>query len=315
MQKTKETELEIYETTYNAEQELLKKKLDKDVKAMEDARDKDLKTFQRTQKQKLKDLEDEQEKKLQDLEDEKDAAVKAAEDKWEQIKKLFDDSNKAMVASSGMFAADLYEQFNEEFTKKFEMDLDHLNYLITELNSRKSLMEGMSGTTPKDEYKGGGSSGGGKKSGGSSGSGGSSSSGSTKKKKKKQEPVKASTGGKTTADGMVMLHKNELIINPPTTKKLEDLLKMFEPPKTGIVIDPSIMRSINRTAAFYHAPRGNNYNTANNYNSSSYDNSRPIIQNFNAPLQNIEKIEDAADMEAATNALERKIMRELSTKL
>ena len=90
---------------------------------------------------------------------------------------------------------------------------------------------------------------------------------------------------------------------------------MFEPPKTGIVIDPSIMRSINRTAAFYHSPRGNSYSTANNYNSSSYDNSRPIVQNFNAPLQNIEKIEDAADMEAATNALERKIMRELSTKL
>lgn len=320
LQKTKETELEIYETTYNAEQELLKAKLDKDVKAMEDARDADLKTFQRTQKQKLKDLEDEQEKKLQDLEDEKDAAVKAAEDKWEQIKKLFDDSNKAMVASAGIFAADLYEQFNEEFTKNFEMDLEHLRYLINELNSRKSLMEGMSGTTPKDEYKGGGSgnsggSSGGKKSGGSSGSGGSSSSGSTKKKKKKQEPVKASTGGKTAADGMVMLHKNELIINPPTTKKLEDLLKMFEPPKTGIVIDPSIMRSINRTAAFYHSPRGNSYNTANNYNSSSYDNSRPTIQNFNAPLQVIEKVEDKADMEAATNALEREILRKISTKL
>lgn len=320
LEKAKETELEIYEATYNAEQELLKKKLDKDVKAMEDARDADLKTFQRTQKQKLKDLEDEQEKKLQDLEDEKDAAVKAAEDKWEQIKKLFDDSNKAMVASAGIFAADLYEQFNEEFTKNFEMDLEHLRYLINELNSRKSLMEGMSGTTPKDEYKGGGSgnsggSSGGKKSGGSSGSGGSSSSGSAKKKKKKQEPVKASTGGKTTADGMVMLHKNELIINPPTTKKLEDLLKMFEPPKTGIVIDPSIMRSINRTAAFYHAPRGNSYSTANNYNSSSYDNSRPTIQNFYAPLQHIDKVEDKADMEAASNALEREILRKISTKL
>ena len=322
LQKTKETELEIYETTYNAEQELLKKKLDKDVKAMEDARDKDLKTFQRTQKQKLKDLEDEQEKKLQDLEDEKDAAVKAAEDKWEQIKKLFDDSNKAMVASAGIFAADLYEQFNEEFTKNFEMDLEHLRYLINELNARKSAMESMSGTMPTTPYTGGssGSSSGssgksGGSSSGSSGSGSSSSSGSTKKKKKKQEPVKASTGGQTTADGMVMLHKNELIINPPTTKKLEDLLKMFEPPKTGIVIDPSIMRSINRTAAFYHAPRGNSYNTANNYNSSSYDNSRPTIQNFYAPLQHIDKVEDKADMEAATNALEREILRKISTKL
>lgn len=322
LQKTKETELEIYETTYNAEQELLKAKLDKDVKAMEDARDADLKALQKKQKQDLKLLEEEQEKKLQDLEDEKDAAVKAAEEKWKQIEQIFNDSNKAMVASSGMFAADLYEQFNEEFTKKFEMDLDHLNYLITELNARKPTMESMSGTMPTTPYTGGssGSSSGssgksGGSSSGSSGSGGSSSSGSTKKKKKKQEPVKASTGGKTTADGMVMLHKNELIINPPTTKKLEDLLKMFEPPKTGIVIDPSIMRSINRTAAFYHSPRGNNYNTANNYNSSSYDNSCPTIQNFYAPLQHIDKVEDKADMEAATNALEREILRKISTKL
>lgn len=322
LQKTKETELEIYETTYNAEQELLKKKLDKDVKAMEDARDADLKALQKKQKQDLKLLEEEQEKKLKDLEDEKDAAIKAAEEKWKQIEQIFNDSNKAMVASSGMFAADLYEQFNEEFTKNFEMDLEHLRYLINELNARKSAMESMSGTMPTTPYTGGssGSSSGssgksGGSSSGSSGSGSSSSSGSTKKKKKKQEPVKASTGGQTTADGMVMLHKNELIINPPTTKKLEDLLKMFEPPKTGIVIDPSIMRSINRTAAFYHAPRGNSYNTANNYNSSSYDNSRPTIQNFYAPLQHIDKVEDKADMEAATNALEREILRKISTKL
>ena len=81
------------------------------------------------------------------------------------------------------------------------------------------------------------------------------------------------------------------------------------------MIDPSLIRRINKSAEFFHAPRGNSYNTNNNYNSNSYDNSRPIIQNFNAPLQNIENIEDAADMEAATNALEREIMRKISTKL
>ena len=111
-----------------------------------------------------------------------------------------------------------------------------------------------------------------------------------------------------------MLHKNELIINPPTTKKLEDLLEQLSVPKSEVVIDPSIIRRINKSNEFFHSPRGNSYNTNNSY-SNNYDNSRPIIQNFNAPLQNIEKIEDSADLEAATNALERKIMRELSTKL
>ena len=305
LESAKKTELEIYESTYNAEQEMLKAKLEKDVKAMEEARDADLKTFKRNQKQELKQLEEQQEKQLKDLEDEKDAAIKAAEDKWKRIEQIFNDSNIAMIASAGIFANDLYDQFNREFTKNFEMDLDHLSYLISSLNSRKSRMEAMSGTTPTDTYS----------SGGSSGSGNSSSGNSSKKKKKKDDVVGASTGGKTTADGLVMLHKNELIINPPTTKKLEDLLESLAMPKTGIVIDPSIMRRINKSASFFHAPRGNSYNTNNNYNSNSYDNSRPVIQNFNAPLQNIEKIEDAADLEAATNALERKIMRELSTKL
>lgn len=36
---------------------------------------------------------------------------------------------------------------------------------------------------------------------------------------------------------------------------------------------------------------------------------------ISAVLQVIEKVEDAADMEAATNALEREILRKISTKL
>ena len=298
---SKETELEIYESTYNAEQEMLKEKLEKDVKAMEDARDADLKALQKKQKEDLKLLEEEHEKKLKDLEDEKDAAIKAAEEKWAAIEQMFNDSNTAMVASAGMFASDIYDQFNMLFTQRFEMDLEQLRILMSQLNAEKSAMESMSGTRPTTSY--------------SSNTYGSMSKNSYGNFSSKNKVVKANTGGKTTADGLVMLHKNELIINPPTTKKLEDLLEMFSPPKTGIVVDPSIMRSINRTAAFFHAPRENSYNTNNNYNSNSYDNSRPIINNFNAPLQNIEKIEDAADMEAATNAIERKLMRELSTKL
>lgn len=296
LKSAKETELEIYESTYNAEQELLKAKLEKDVKAMEDARDADLKALQKKQKEDLKLLEEEHEKKLKDLEDEKDAAIKAAEEKWKEIEKIFTDSNIAMIASAGMFASDLYKQFNTLFTQNFKMDLEEIRRLIAELNAQKSTMESASGKTPSSN------------SSGSSGSSGSSS-------KKKNKPVQANTGGKTTADGLVMLHKNELIINPPTTKKLEDLIEQLAMPKSDIIIDPKIMKRINKMAEFYHSPGGNNYNTNNNSYNNSYNNSRPIVQNFNAPLQNIEKIEDSADLEAATNALERKIMRELSTKL
>lgn len=320
---SKTTELEIYESTYNAEQELLKAKLEKDVKAMEDARDADLKALKKKQKEDLKLLEEEQEKKLKDLEDEKDVAIKAAEEKWAEIEKIFNDSNIAMIASAGMFASDLYEKFNTLFTQQFKMDLEEIRQLMAQLNAEKGNMESASGKTPSGTYSGSSGSSssssssnpsGSSKPSSSSGTSASSSSNSSSTKKK-TKPVQASTGGKTTADGLVMLHKNELIINPPTTKKLEDLIEQLAMPKSEIIIDPRIMRSINKMAEFYHSPGGNNYNTNNNSYNNSYNNSRPIVQNFNAPLQNIEKIEDSADLEAATNALERKIMRELSTKL
>lgn len=301
LKEAKENELEIYEEAYNAEQELLKARLEKEVKAMEEARDADLKAFKRDQKEKLKLLEEEQEQKLKDIEDEKEAKIKAAEEKWKQIEEIFNDSNKAMVASAGMFASDLYDQFDQEFTKKFEMDLEHLRSLISQLNSQRSSWESMSGTTPETSYT--------KKVSNKRKEYGSSSSSDTK-------VVKASTGGKTTADGMVMLHKNELIINPPTTKKLEDLLEKITPltKVDTIAMQSAISRYWGSKAVQGYSNTA--ANIRNNYsNSTNNDNSRQVVNNFNAPLQNIEKIEDAADMEAATNAIERKIMRELSTKI
>lgn len=59
----------------------------------------------------------------------------------------------------------------------------------------------------------------------------------------------------------------------------------------------------------------NTYNTRNTSNiSNSYhdENSRQIIQNFNAPLQHIERVEDGADINAAVNAMEREIMRKMA---
>lgn len=46
--------------------------------------------------------------------------------------------------------------------------------------------------------------------------------------------------------------------------------------------------------------------TYNNSNSSMDNHSKQVINNFNAPLQNIERVEDNADMTAAVSALERK---------
>lgn len=122
-----------------------------------------------------------------------------------------------------------------------------------------------------------------------------------------------------------MLHKDELIINPPTTKKLEDLMKELRPNPTEADIKAKRdavlaywCREIGKTqrAVIQAVENHNNtYNTRNTNNvSNSYrdENSRQIVQNFNAPLQNIERVEDGADADAAVNALEREIMRKMA---
>lgn len=351
---TQDTELEMYENTYNREIELLEKRLETEVKALEKKRDDDLKL-----------LDEQQEKKLADLDSAKEAAVKAEEDKWEAIQEMFTEQNLNLIASAGEFAPQLYDQFHELFTKKFEMDLEDLSKSIKELDKAKSKLEsGASGLKPKYSAPSSigkspavpqlGSSTGfsvgtkvkvsGTLYGDSYGNDpGKTVNGKTAKITRinrngtkpysvdslgwvdESQLVKARTGGKTTADGIAMLHKDELIINPPTTKKLEDLMKELRPAPTEADIkakQDAVLaywcREIGKTQrAMIQAIQNHNntYNTRNTSNvSNSYhdENSRQIIQNFNAPLQHIERVEDGADINAAVNAMEREIMRKMA---
>lgn len=337
LKSTKTTELEIYETTYKAEQEMLKDKLDKDVKAMEKARDADLKALEKKQKADLKLLEKEQEQKLKALEDEKNAAIKAAEEKWNEIEKIFTDFNISVIASAAEFAPELYNQFHTLFTERFQMDLDEITSSISQMD--KAVSNAKSGTRPTGKAansssyvsnpvsaSGNNSSSGSFKVGSSVKLTGSTYTDSTGSKVKipsvsgekgsiisvrngaskpyriddlgwvdKSALVKARTGGLTTADGLAMLHKDELIINPELVKGLK------------AIVDPQMLEGFKKV--FRPETYGN---VSNNYSSTrNYNNGRSIVQNFNAPLQNIEKVEDTADMEVAARSIGRKILKEV----
>lgn len=337
LKSTKTTELEIYETTYKAEQEMLKDKLDKDVKAMEKARDADLKALEKKQKADLKLLEKEQEQKLKALEDEKNAAIKAAEEKWNEIEKIFTDFNISVIASAAEFAPELYNQFHTLFTERFQMDLDEITSSISQMD--KAVSNAKSGTRPTGKAansssyvsnpvsaSGNNSSSGSFKVGSSVKVTGATYTDSTGSKVKipsvsgekgsiisvkngaskpyriddlgwvdKSALVKARTGGLTTADGLAMLHKDELIINPELVKGLK------------AIVDPQMLEGFKKV--FRPETYGN---VSNNYSSTrNYNNGRNIV--FNAPLQNIEKIEDAADMEVAARSIERRIMKKVKS--
>lgn len=276
-----ETELDMYKETYDREVELLKKRLDSETKEMEKRRDRDLKR-----------LEEEQSAKLKALEDEKDAAIKAADTKWKEIQKVFNDSNLALIAAAGQFAPALYEQFHNLFTSRFELDLQELASLMEQLETKKSTFAAQSGVKPKTKAP-------------------DTSLQLTISGMDKKNMATAATGGKTLSDGIAMLHKDELVVNAPVTKWLEEMAAKF---KVNVGISPAITGSLRQMSNYYNSPRTNYNSTSNRYDNN---NSRQVIQNFNvnAPLQNIEKIEDGADMEAAVNALERDIMRKVSTML
>lgn len=278
-----ETELDMYKKTYDREVELLKKRLETETKEMEKRRDRDLKR-----------LEEEQDMKLKALEEEKDAAIKTAEDKWKEIQKVFNDSNLALIAAAGQFAPALYEQFHNLFTQRFELDLQELASLMEQLETQKSTFAAQSGVKPTTKAPD------------------TSLITTIPSLLNKKNMASAATGGKTLSDGIAMLHKNELVVNAPVTKWLEE---MAEKVRTPVGISPYILDGLQRMNDYYNSPR----NVSNNYNNTSnrYSNDRQVVNNINvnAPLQNIEKIEDGADMEAAVNALERDIMRKVSTML
>ena len=309
--------------------------LDRDRKRELDA---DLKALEKKQKADLKLLEKEQEQKLKALEDEKNAAIKAAEEKWNEIEKIFTDFNISVIASAAEFAPELYNQFHTLFTERFQMDLDEITSSISQMD--KAVSNAKSGTRPTGKAansssyvsnpvsaSGNNSSSGSFKVGSSVKVTGATYTDSTGSKVKipsvsgekgsiisvksgaskpyridglgwvdKSALVKARTGGLTTADGLAMLHKDELIINPELVKGLK------------AIVDPQMLEGFKKV--FRPETYGN---VSNNYSSTrNYNNGRSIVQNFNAPLQNIEKVEDTADMEVAARSIGRRIVREIN---
>lgn len=282
-----EIEVDMYKETYDREVELLKKRLDSETKEMEKRRDRDLKR-----------LEEEQSAKLKALEDEKDAAIKAADTKWKEIQKVFNDSNLALIAAAGQFAPALYEQFHNLFTSRFELDLQELASLMEQLETKKSTFAAKSGVKPTTKAAD------------------TSLITTIPSFINKKNMAAAATGGKTLSDGIAMLHKDELVVNAPVTKMLEDILTKISPitKLDAMAIQGNIARYWGEKAIQGYRERTTNIR--NSYqNSTNNDSSTSVINNFNAPLQHIERVEDGADMEAAVNALERDIMRKVSTML
>lgn len=339
----------------------VKKQYAAQIAALEDSQEIELEMYEQTYEREIELLENR-------LEDEKEAAIKAADDKWAEIEAIFEDRNLSMIASAGMFAPQLYDQFHELFTEKFKMDLEELSALMGELEGGVSGFAGLSGSRPDfSAPSSGGSSNSSKnnKNSGNSGNSGGFSVGTQVKvsgtvygdsygndpgasfsNKKttitrvnssgskpyhvgnlgwvdESQLVKARTGGKTTADGLAMLHKDELIINPPVTKMLEDLVEVLTPitSKADIAAQQDAFyrywgSQVNASQRAMYQNISNN-NTYNNSNSNTDNHSKQTINNINinGPLQNIERVEDNADMTAAVNALERNWERQIAGKL
>lgn len=322
---SQQEELDAYEETYNKEAEMLQAKLDKEVKALEDKRDKE-----------LKQLEKDKEKKLQDLEDTKNKAIELENQKWALIQELFTEENLKLIAASGVYAGKIYDMFNTFFTMPMTEDINQLKLMLGGLSmalpavsSAVSSGTGNTPTTsaPRTVTTTASTSSTALKLGTSvkvSGTIYSDSTGKTAEKtvygqkgtitsikssaKKpykiddlgwtdKASLVKAKTGGYTLADGLALLHKNELVVNPPLVQGLK------------AVVDPKIINGLQKMAEYYN--RGSTTNNSYN-NSRTVSNSSSVIQNFNAPLQVNERIEDNADMNAAVNKLERALNKKIN---
>ena len=350
-----DTELEMYETTYNREIELLEKRLETEVKALEKKRDDDLKLLDKQQEKKLADLDAAKEAAIKAEEDKWEAIqdmfteqnLNLIASAGEFAPRLYDQFHKLFTKKFEMDLEDLSKSIKELDKAKSKLESGSSGLKPTysapssigkspavpaQTSSSTGFSVGtkvkVSGTLYGDSYGG---------DPGKTVSGQKSS--ITRINRNGTKPycvgslgwvdesqlVKARTGGKTTADGIAMLHKDELIINPPTTKKLEDLMKELRPAPTAADIkakQDAVLaywcREIGKTqqamiqAVQNHSSTYNTRNTSNVSNSYHDEDSRQIIQNFNAPLQHIERVEDGADMNAAVNAMEREIMRKMA---
>lgn len=123
--------------------------------------------------------------------------IQAEKDKYAAFQAQFSEANINMIAAAGVYAPSLYEQFLKHFTEPMANDIISLITLFEQLFNMKASLIGGSSLNGNITVTNGGA-------------------------------VKASSGGYTLGDGMMMLHKNEFIVNPELTTRLDKFLEAFD---------------------------------------------------------------------------------------
>lgn len=292
LQSQQQTELESYEATYNREVELLQDRLERETKLLEEQRDKELEN--------LKAKNDEEYKNFKKL---KDDELTAEKKKWEEIKKLFEGANLDLLAGAKQFAPQMYEEFFNSFTNPMQRDLQSIQNAFNRLKAASSLINSLSGTSMKNVSPTSSIANTGTFKGKSLLSTASTSS---------DNVVQARTGGYTLADGLTMLHKNELIVNPQQTRDMTDFFNDYTKNLKPVVMSREIIDGLKKMARFYNNAVTNNnvYNNGDNITNSGAN----TVVNFNAPLQNIEHVGDEADARIAANNVERMLKQKIDKK-
>ena len=343
LEASQQIELEMYEQTYEREIELLEERLEKETKALETKRDEDLKRLKEDKDEDIKEADDKWKQIEAIFEDSNLAMIAAAglfaPQLYDQFHELFTEKFKMdleeLATLMGELEGDIggFEGLSgsrPDFSAPSSAGSSNSSNTQDNSGSSGGFSVGtqvkVSGTVYGDSY------------GNDPGASFSNKKTTiTKINNSGSKPyhvgslgwvdssqlVKARTGGKTTADGLAMLHKDELIINPPVTKMLEDLVKVLNPQvtKADIAAQQDAFcrywgKEINASQRAMYQNVSNN-NTYNNSNSSMDNHSKQTINNINinAPLQQIERVEDNADMNAVVNALERDLERQIASKL
>lgn len=258
---------------------------------------------------------------IKSAEKRKDEELEIVENKYNEIMNMFTDTNRDLLATAGVFAPELYNQFEKYFTNPFEADLNRLKSMIRSLDRAKvSASSGIGRIST-------------------------SSSRPTSNSNSSSQPTSSKT--KTVGDKVKILSSAQNYggqssnVKIPENKKntsytvsqigyggtqalikelyswvnLSDLVKA----KTGgkaledgaifmrkdeFVVRPDLTKWLEKQASQDNSITNNS-------------NSKTVINNFNKPLYSVEKqeITDKTDADIISNKVTRKIVKKIQTKL
>lgn len=159
-------------------EELLNKIDDLELKHERELEDRELEERQAAAEKQKEDA-------IKALEKQKQEEIEIQEEKLKEIEEMFEETNLNLIATSGVYAPEIYNAFKTYFTNPLKQDIEEVRQMIASLQSVKvsvSMGTSMSGF------------------------------------------VGASTGGETKSDGLVMLHNNEFVANSAITDGLRELV-------------------------------------------------------------------------------------------